>query len=717
MSEITKTRKDAKKLAVPSSHTRRDFLKRTGGGIMVFFTMRGAWSAERAGGKPGDRPDFNAYLRIHADGKITGFCGKIEMGQGVMTSLCQMLADEMDAPMASVSFVLGDTALCPWDSGTWGSMTTRFYGPALRLAAAEARGIMLQLAAEHLGVSQSGLTAKDGVVSAGAKKVTYGELAKGKTIERYLEVKPELKDFADFKVSGKSHNRVDGYAKVTGRAQYTGDFRLPGMVYGKILRPPDHRGKLKSADTSKVSQIEGAEVVRDGDFIGVVHPLPDMAEKAIKLIKAEWDIPEAVVDDKNIYEFLLENAPDGDVAAQHGDIAKGKAASEELVTGIYNDGYVAHAPIETHTALAHFEGDQLTVWSSSQTPYGLQQQLADSLGMPKDKVRIISQFLGGGFGGKIYHQQAPEAVRLAKLTGKPVQVAWSRPEEFFMDMFRPAGVVQIESGIAEDGKMTNWDFNIYGAGARGSEMYYSVPNHRTTVKGGWGAEGEETKTKLQPLQVGAWRAPDNSTNTWARESHMDMMAAKAGMDALDFRLKNLTDHRMIRTLKLAADKFGWTPGKAPSGRGWGIATGIDVGAYVALMAEVEVDEKTGKVAVKRVVCAQDMGQIINPEGATIQCEGCVAMGLGYALTEHVRFKGAKVIEKSFVTYRIPIFSHMPEIEIHLVEADELPPQGGGEPPIICMGGVVGNGIFDATGARVYHMPMTPKHVKEALALV
>jgi nicotinate dehydrogenase subunit B len=303
-----------------------------------------------------------------------------------------------------------------------------------------------------------------------------------------------------------------------------------------------------------------------------------------------------------------------------------------------------------------------------------------------------------------------EAARLAKLAGKPVQVAWSRKEEFFYDSFRPAAVVKIKSGITTTGAISFWDYHVYFAGERGSQQFYNIPNHSTLSHGsGWGGI-----PGAHPFATGAWRAPANNTNTFARESQIDIMAAKAGIDTLEFRLKNLTDQKMINVLKAAAEKFAWKPGKSPSGRGWGIACGTDAGTWVATMAEVAVDKQTGDVQVKRVVCAQDMGLAINPEGATIQMEGCITMGLGYALKEDIRFKGGQILDENFDTYQIPRFSWLPIIETVIIDNKNADPQGGGEPAIITMGAVIANAIFDAVGARIFQMPMTPERVTAAL---
>jgi CO/xanthine dehydrogenase Mo-binding subunit len=298
---------------------------------------------------------------------------------------------------------------------------------------------------------------------------------------------------------------------------------------------------------------------------------------------------------------------------------------------------------------------------------------------------------------------------MAKATGKPVQVAWTRREEFLYDRLRPAAVVKIKSGITGDGKISLWDYNVYFAGSRGSANFYDLPHHQILS---WDvARGAASP---HPFFTGAWRAPGNNTNTFARESQIDIMAARAGIDPVEFRLMNLKDEKMINILKTAAGKFGWTPAAHPSGKGYGVSCGIDAGTSVAAMAEVEVNKTTGYVKVKRVTVVQDMGMVVNPQGATLQVESCVVMGLGYALTEDIEFEGGNMLTRNFDTYEFTRFSWVPEIEVVLIDAQDQPPQGGGEPAIINMGAVVANAIFDATGARLFSMPMNRGRVLEAL---
>ena len=688
---------------------RREFLKVFGGGIVVLFTI-GDLSIAQA--QRGQLPsDFNAFLRIGEDGRVSCFTGKAELGQGVITSLAQMLADELEVPLDSVDMVMGDTDLCPWDMGTFGSRTTRFFGPPLREAAAEAKAVLMELAAEHLKLPINQLKVEAGVVfdeKDRKNQVTYAQLTKGKQIERHLGKKPQLKGFSEFKIVGKPVLRRDALEKVTGKAKYAGDIRLPGMLYARILRPPAHGAVLKSVDTSAAETLEGVQIVRDGDFVAVLHEYPDVAERAVAEVKAQYDLPEANVDDRTIFDHLLKVASEGEVVAHGGDLVEGKKLSDQIFEGKYLNSYVAHAPIETHTAVARIEGNRVTVWASTQRPFGLKDEVAQALGFPSQNVRVIAPFVGGGFGAKNQNRQGVEAARLARLTGKPVQVAWTRAEEFFYDTFRPAAIVKITSGITSSGRIPLWDYSVYYAGQRGSEQFYDIPHHRTMVHG--------SGSGPHPFGTGPWRAPANNTNTFARESQIDIMASKAGMDPVEFRLKNLKDERMIGVLKAAAEKFNWTPSKAPGGRGYGVACGTDSGTCVAHMAEVEVD-KDGHVQVKRVVCAQDMGLVINPEGAKLQIEGCITMGLGYVLAEEIHFKGGEILDLNFDTYEITRFSWTPEIETALVEAGDSPPQGGGEPAIICMGAVIANAIFDATGARLFQLPMTPARIKEAMQAI
>jgi CO/xanthine dehydrogenase Mo-binding subunit len=521
---------------------------------------------------------------------------------------------------------------------------------------------------------------------------------------------------------GTSRLHVDAYDKVTGRAKYSGDIRLPGMMYARIVRPPSLGAKLVSVDTTGAEEIEGTEIVRDGDFIAVLNSSQDLADVALARIDAEYQEEQVDVDHESIFDYLVKHVDDARELASQGNLEEGVKESEKVFESEYHDPYLAHAPIENHTATAYFEGDKLIMWASCQTPFPTRDDIAEALGIPQDKVLLKQVFVGGGFGGKIYNPQAIEAARLARLSGKPIQLVYSREEEFMYDRLRPAAVVKIKSGLDRNGRMLHWDYNLYMGGTRGATHFYDIPHHltrqhrvqRSTQNTYPSYNGEWP----HPFYTGAWRGPSNNTNTWARESQVELMAAAAGKDALQFRLDHLEgDPKMAHVLRIGAEKFGWTPAVGPSGRGYGIACGIDAGTWLAVFAEVKVDRTTGHVQVVRAVVSQDMGLVVNPQGAIIQAEGGLIMGLGYALSEEIRFEGRKMLDRNFDTYSLPKISWTPEIEVVFADRQHEPPQGGGEPSVVGIGGAIANAVFDATGARLYRLPITPERVLAALEAV
>ncbi|MBN1570012.1 MAG: xanthine dehydrogenase family protein molybdopterin-binding subunit [Acidobacteria bacterium] len=692
---------------------RREFIKLLGPGIYFLFSIDECLFGQQPRGMARGYPeDFNAYLRIGVDGKVTCFTGKVELGQGIIASLAQMLAEELEVPYESVSMVMGDTKLCPWDSGTNGSRSIKYFGPALRAAGAEAREVMIQMAAEHLKTPPGRLIARDGIVSDKSDpevKVSYGFLAEGKTIERHLEKKPPLKSPEIFSVCGQSSPRADFEEKVTGKAKFAGDIRLPRMLYGKVLRPPAHGARLKAVDLSAAKKIKEAILLQDGDFVAVVHPLPDMAEKILAMVKADYEVPAIKVNEESIYEHILNAAAKDNVIEQKGDLELGRKLAAVRFEESYRTPYVAHAAIETHSAIADVGKDSATIWIGTQRPFGASGEIANAIGLAAEKIRIITPYVGGGYGGKSQIGQAVQAARLSKMTGVPIQVVWTREEEFFYDTFQPAAVVKIASGLDESNRISFWDYHVFFAGERSSQNIYSVPNLRTVSRGSaFGGPGPH------PFGTGAWRGPGSNTNIFARESQMDIMASKAGMDPLEFRIRNLTDERMLRVVRAAAEKFSWKPAKTPSGRGCGMVCLDYLGTYVAAMAHITVDKDSGRIQVKRVVLAQDMGPVINPEGARMQIEGSIVMGLGYCLSEEIHFSGSEIKDLGFGSYQIPRFSWVPEIEAVLVKNFEIEPSGCGEPPIVGMGALLANALFDATGARIRQLPLTRQRIKEQL---
>ena len=692
---------------------RRDFLKAAGlTGLFLFFRGR-AQAAPLVAARPEEYPeDFNAYLRIGADGRVGCFVGKVELGQGIMTALAVLAAEELDVDPERVDMLMGDTDLCPLDSGTGGSLSTWQFGPVLRGAAAEARAVLLELAAERLGARPADLGVEDGVVSVQGspeRRVTYGELVQGRRIERHLgRVRP--KDLSSLRLVGRSAPRKDAREKVTGTARYAADFGLPGTLHACVVRPPAHGLALTTLDASGAERIPGVRVVRDGALAAVLHEQPDVARQALARVRAQFAGAEPAQDSQSLYRHLVERGPELQVAAQRGDLKAAESRATDVVTGEYRNAYVAHATLEPHTSVARWEGGRMTVWTSTQTPWRIRRDVAKVLGLADDRVRVITPYVGGGFGGKLVGPDAVEAARLARqVPGRPVQLAWSRREDFFLDTFRPAAVVKLRSGLDRRGHVTFWDYQVYGINHAEAEYAYDFPATRYL------ATGASSGTRgLHPLPTGAWRAPGANTNTFARESHLDATAARAGIDPLAFRLRHASDARLIRLLEAVAKQFGWVSGPAPSGRGAGLACGAWRGTLVATMAQVAVARATGAVKVERVVTAVDLGQVVNPDGARQQVEGAITMGLGYALSEEVRFRGGRVLDENFDTYRIPRFTDLPKIEVVLIDDPGLPAQGLGEPPIVTMGAVLANAIFDAVGARVCDLPMTPERVLAAM---
>ena len=487
---------------------RRSFLKLVGGGIVVFVRLGPSDAIAQGRGYP---TDINAYLRIGEDGRVTVFSGKIEMGQGIMTSLAQMAAEDLGVGLDAIEMVMGDTDRCPWDMGTFGSLTTRMFGPALRAAAAEARQVLLQLASEQLGVPKDRLVVEKGVVSVKgepARKVSYGALAKGQAITRTVDEKAVLRAVPEFTVMGRSPQRLDALDKVTGAGKYAADIRLPGLLHARILRPPAHGATLARVDTSEAAKLDGVTVVNQDGIVAVLHADPEVTEAALARLRPEWNAAPPGADTDGIFDDLLGRAPAPEVRGVRGDVEAARAAATRRFESTFQKGYVAHAPMEPHVSTAAFENGKLTVWASTQTPFPTHDRLAQVLGLDPKSVRVVTPYVGGGFGGKSSGRQSEEAARLAKITGRPVQVAFTRAEEFFYDTFDPASIVKITSGVDGDGKITLWDYDVYFAGDRAAELFYDIPNVRMRVFGGWRGAGAEAHR----FGVGPWRAPGANMN-------------------------------------------------------------------------------------------------------------------------------------------------------------------------------------------------------------
>lgn len=679
---------------------RRGFFRIAGAGLVVLLLLDGAAAQEAPGGRRrgGGRAlpqDVAAWLHVGEDGQVTVYTGKVEVGQNIRTSLSQVVAEELRCPMSAVRLVMADTALTPYDAGTFGSRTTPDMARHLRRVAAAAREALLDLAAEEWKADRATLSAADGKIVRGGtgEALPYGKLTRGRKLAKTIQGEPPTAGPDQWRIAGHPAAKVDGRAMVTGAHRYTSDIRLPGMLHGKVLRPPAFGATLASVDTKAAEAMPGVVVVHDGDFVGVAAPDPLTAARALGAIRAEWKTPPQV-SDRELFDRLRPvvvrpAAPPKD-GAESGDVH---------LEATYTVAYIAHAPLEPRAAVARWEGEKLTAWTGTQRPFGVRGDLAGAFRIPEESVHVIVPDTGSGYGGKHSGEAAVEAARLARAAGKPVKVVWTREEEFTWAYFRPAGVIEIRSGARRDGTLAAWEHHNYNSGASAIRSLYDVPGQRA-----------EFHPAPSPLRQGSYRGLAATANHFARECHMDELARALDMDPLEFRLKNLKDARLRAVLEAAARAGRWGTKPGP-GRGLGIAGGSEKGSYVATCAEVEVDRATGRVRVVRAVSAFECGAIVNPEHLKNQVEGALMMGLGGALFEAVRFENGQILNTRFSKYRVPRFSDAPRIEVVLLDRKDLPSAGAGETPIVCIAPAIGNAIFAATGVRLRSLPMAPDGVK------
>jgi nicotinate dehydrogenase subunit B len=682
---------------------RRDFFRILGGGVLIVLALKDAPAQQESGGGgrrggPARPVEIGAWLHIAEDGTATAFTGKAEVGQNIRSSLTQAVAEELRAPISTIKLVMADTDLTPYDMGTFGSRTTPDMFPQLRKAAAAARETMLDLAAEQLKVERGSLLAGEGKVThpATGRSLRYGELSKGRKMMKAISA-TSLAPSGEWKVAGKSLRKVNGRDIVTGRHHYTVDIKLPGMLYGKVLRPSAFGATLASIDSKEAEKLPGVVVARDGDFAGVAAPNEETLARAAGAVRAEWKTTPQV-SARELFEHLRKtpNPPAGAPA----ELAESLAAAHQKLERTYTIAYIAHAPLEPRAAVAEWKDGKLTVWTGTQRPFGVRDELAAAFRIPESSVRVIVPDTGSGYGGKHSGEAAIEAARLAKAADKAVKLVWTREEEFTWAYFRPAGVIDVTSGVNKDGVITAWDFHNYNSGNAGLRPVYAIQNQRC-----------EFHRSDSPLRQGSYRALASTANHFAREVHVDELAASLKMDPLEFRLKNLKDERLRAALEAAAKAFGWGKSKPAANRGFGIAGGFEKGGYIANCAEVAVDPAGGKVKIIRVVTAFECGAVVNPDGLKNQVEGSVIQGIGGALFESIDFADGKILNPRFSRYRVPRFSDIPKLETVLLDRKDLPSAGAGECPIVALAPAVSAAIFDATGVRLRSLPMVPNGIK------
>lgn len=687
------------------------------------------------------------WLRIEPDGTVTAYSGKVELGTGVRTALAQIVAEELDLPFERVHMVMGDTALTPDEGYTAGSMTINSSGGALRQAAAEARRILLQQAAEKMNASMSELVVKDGVIivqSHPERSITYQQLMGGKLFNREVSGNAPLKPPQAYRLVGTSVPRVDIPAKFTGQQSFIQDLHVPGMLHARLVRPPSSSARFISLDESSIKHISGVvKLVQRGNFIAIVTQREEQAIAAAQQLKVQWLETPSMPPLVDLYTFLRSQPTEDHVLLDDGEVEAHIAQSPRQLHAQYHQPYHAHASIGPSCAVADVTNDQITVWCSTPGPYPLRNALAQLTGVEVEKFHLIHVEGSGSYGQNGSDDAAADAVILSQEVGKPVRVQWSRQDEFVWEPKAPAMVMEVHAGLDHQGGITAWDYHVYSpshvararfasqlvaaqliagqtfpagrfsfGAERNAPTNYTFPCQRVTVH-------YLTNT---PLRASSMRSLGGAENTFANESFMDELASAVGADALEFRLRYLDDPRARDVLYAAAEKVGWKAHTSPllrrgepfEGRGLAFARYENEEALVACIAQVQVDPASGVVRVKRIVVAHDCGLIINPDGLKNQIEGNVIQSLSRALKEEVLFDEFRLKSVDWDTYPILKFSEVPDVDIVLINRPDQPALGAGEPSTVTTAAAVANAIFDATGIRLRQIPFTSERVKAAL---
>lgn len=690
-------------MAIGSELNRRTFLRVLGAGLVITVVQPAADAQRR--GSQGRALPVAARVHIGPDGVVTILTGKVEEGQGSRAELTQAAAEELRVNADQVRLIMADTDLVPDDGITAGSRTTPLNVPAVRRGSAAARELLQRLAAERWQVPAESLVVRGGEIVDAASKRTlrYGDLAASDDLTRLFgSTIPEdiaLTPLSGWTVLGTSVARPNQRDLVTGSHRYPSDVQRPGLLYGKILRPPSFGANLESVDLSSARAMNGVRVIHEDGFVGVAAPTTFLADRALQAVArtARWK----TVDQPSVQDLFsqLRRHARSDRRAAPGTVRDpvpdGLGVASPL-SGSYEVAYAQHAPMEPRAATAEWNDGRLTVWTGVDSPQRVQADLARTFDIPPDRVRLIVPDMGGGFGGKHTGEAAEEAARLARSSGQPVAVHWTRAEEFTWAYFRPAAVIDCWGGLDEQHRLVAWDFTTINAGGAGIGTPYRIAHARTRAL-----------SSDSPLRQGAYRCLGATANNFARESFMDELAHAAGADPLAFRLAHLDNARIRTVLEEAARRFDWQGRRAgvAEGRGVGLACGTEKNSVVAACVEVSVDRARGEIKVLEVCEAFECGPIVNPANLEAQVQGCICMGLGPALREAVEFEDGVIRTDRFGRYLVPRFEDVPKLDIHLIENTEIPSAGGGETPIIAVAPAVANAVFAATGLRIRSMPL------------
>jgi CO/xanthine dehydrogenase Mo-binding subunit len=770
---------DARQALNRTGWSRRDFLK-TSGALVVTFSASAALDADLIQGPFDTRPSqidpqkLDAWIAITADGKVTAYTGKCELGQGMLTAQTQLVAEELSVALNRVTIVQCDTSVTPDQGTTSGSQSTptNFNERNLALAGATARQTLTRLAAGRLGVPAEGLLLADGVFSVAgdaSKRVSYGELVGGRKFDVPLDSRAARKPADQWRVLGLPVPRVDMPEMATGRFEFVNNIRVPGMLHGAVVRPPEVGASLTSVDESSVRGLPGVvKVVVRKDFLGVVAEKPWQARQAAAQLKAIWSPGSGLPRQRDFYQHMRAQPSRDAYVVNSGDVDVRLASGVTVLKSTYLHPYQMHGSVGSSCAVADVNNNTATVWSPTQSAYPTRSGVAMLLGMPAENVRVIFTRGSGCYGINGADTVSYDAALLSQGVGRPVRVQLSRQDEMAWENYGFPYVIDQRIGIDAKGTIVAWDCETWNASLGGRPGYNTPGNvitgrlagfaaaafspRQATEPGGQFANGSNaapsyvagrvggraggagvvaservlTHTVLSPFFTGPLRSPSRLQNTFAHESFLDEVAAHVRADPVEYRLRHLSDERLKDVITQAAKAAGWVarPSPKPNIPRTGVTTGRGASCvvyegdngYVAMVAEVQVDQTTGRVTAKRLVVAQDCGPISNPDGMRNQIEGGALQGLSRALGEEVTWDDRRVTSIDWRTYHsLSLGFELPAIESVLVDRHGVEATGAGETAITIIAAAIGNAIFDATGARVREVPFTPERVKAAIA--
>ena len=729
--------------------SRRDLLK-AGGAVIVSFAFDAAlpgWARAQtpAAGKPIDPAEVDSFVAFHADGTVTIYTGKVDVGTGLRIAVAQMAAEELGIPVQRITLVDGDTGACPDQGGTGGSTGLTRGGAEVRQAAATARQALLTLGAARLNRPAVELTLADGEVRplAGGSGVAIAALVGDRRLSLKVDAKAPLRDRLHYTVVGQPLPRPDVPAKCTGRHVYVHDFTLPGMLHARVIRPAAIGATLVSVDEASIRDIPDVRLVRVESFLALVSKDEWAVVKAAGALKTTWSDAQTLPGSDGLDRWTRTAAVDRDQAVvSRGDAVGAIVGAAKTLSATYFWPFQSHASLGPCCAVADVTGDGATIWSSSQGTHGLRANLSKVFGLSPDKVRVVFLDGAGSYGTNGGDHAAADAVLLSKTIGQPVRVQWTRQDETGWDPKGPQQLLDVRAGLDTRGRIVGWDTQMWlpnqtpgarallAADAAGLAQEHGAGAGAITQNGDPPYQADSVRvlvhwTKDAPLQLSNLRAPGKIANVFAVESFTDELAAAAGADPIAFRLERLTDPRAIEVITRTAQAIGWQTRRSPNpramagglleGRGAAYMRYKQAENYVAMAMDVAVDPVTGRIRVRRVVCAHDCGLIVNPDALKNQVEGCIVQTLSRALHEEVTFDRSRVTSVDWARYPILRFPEAPQVDVMLIDRPDQPLLGAGEAATAPVAAALANAIFDATGVRLRTVPFTPERVKAALA--